>query len=81
MLRLDDKKIPRCPRRQAAGDFFFIADSLLLLAELYGFILRTFTISNILLAQMLYQQALDARTDIYADYCNKLLEHQQSIGE
>ncbi|MBQ8047033.1 MAG: hypothetical protein IJ196_03815 [Prevotella sp.] len=48
---------------------------------MYGFILRTFTISNILLAQMLYQQALDARTDIYADYCNKLLEHQQSIGE
>ena len=30
--------------------------------------------------QLLYQQSLDRRTDVYADYQNKLLEYKQSIG-
>ena len=37
--------------------------------------------SNLLEAQMLYQQALDKHTDAYADLQNKLLEYRQSIGQ
>ena len=38
-------------------------------------------ISDLLEAQLLYQQACDKRTDAYADYQNKLLEYQQSVGQ
>ncbi len=41
----------------------------------------TCTMSNLLEAQMLYQQALDKHTDAYADLQNKLLEYRQSIGQ
>ncbi|MBQ9637304.1 MAG: TolC family protein [Prevotella sp.] len=41
----------------------------------------TCTMSNLLEAQMLYQQALDKQTDAYAELQNKLLEYRQSIGE
>ena len=41
----------------------------------------TCTMSNLLEAQMLYQQALDKYTDAYADLQNKLLEYRQSIGQ
>jgi len=40
----------------------------------------TSKISDLLEAQMLYQQACDKRTDAFADYQNKLLEYRQSIG-
>ena len=40
----------------------------------------TSTMSDLLQAQLLYQQALDKRTDAFADYRNKLLEYQQSTG-
>jgi outer membrane protein TolC len=38
-------------------------------------------ISDLLEAQLLYQQACDKRTDAYADYQNKLLEYRQSVGQ
>ena len=41
----------------------------------------TSTMSNLLEAQLLYQQALDKKTDLYADYQNKLLEYKQAIGQ
>ena len=41
----------------------------------------TCTMSNLLEAQMLYQQALDKYTDAYADLQNKQLEYRQSIGQ
>lgn len=41
----------------------------------------TTTMSNLLEAQLLYQQSLDRRTDAYADLQNKLLEYRQSVGE
>lgn len=41
----------------------------------------TTTMSNLLEAQLLYQQSLDHRTDAYADLQNKLLEYRQSVGE
>ena len=40
----------------------------------------TSRMSDLLEAQLLYQQSLDRRTDVYADYQNKLLEYKQSIG-
>ena len=40
----------------------------------------TATMSTLLEAQMLYQQALDRQTDAYADYRNKLLEYRQATG-
>lgn len=40
----------------------------------------TVTMSNLLEAQMLYQQALDKRIEAYADMQNKLLAYRQSIG-
>ena len=36
--------------------------------------------SDLLEAQLLYQQALDRRTDAYADYQNRLLEYRQTVG-
>ncbi len=41
----------------------------------------TSRMSDLLEAQLLYQQALDQRTDAFADYQNKLLEYRQSIGQ
>ena len=41
----------------------------------------TCTMSNLLEAQMLYQQALDKHTDAYADMQNKLLEYRHSVGQ
>ena len=41
----------------------------------------TSKMSDLLEAQLLYQQALDKRTDAFADYQNKLLEYKQSIGQ
>ena len=40
----------------------------------------TITMSNLLEAQMLYQQSLDKRTDAFADYQNKLLAYQHALG-
>ena len=40
----------------------------------------TATMSNLLEAQLLYQQTLDKQTDAFADLQNKLLEYRQSIG-
>ena len=37
--------------------------------------------SDLLQAQLLYQQALDQRTDAFADYQNKLLEYRQATGQ
>lgn len=41
----------------------------------------TSTMSNLLEAQLLFQQALDGRTEQFADYQNKLLEYKQAIGQ
>ena len=41
----------------------------------------TSTMSDLLEAQLLYQQALDKHIDAYADLQNKLLAYRQSIGE
>ena len=40
----------------------------------------TSKMSDFLEAQLLYQQALDRRTDAFTDYQNKLLEYHQAIG-
>lgn len=40
----------------------------------------TSKMSDLLEAQLLYQQALDRRTDAFTDYQNKLLEYHQAIG-
>jgi outer membrane protein TolC len=40
----------------------------------------TCRMSDLLEAQLLYQQACDKHTDAYADYQNKLLEYRQSVG-
>lgn len=37
--------------------------------------------SDLLEAQLLYQQSQDRRTDAYADYQNKLLEYRQATGQ
>ena len=37
--------------------------------------------SDLLEAQLLYQQACDKRTDAFADYQNKLLEYRQATGQ
>ena len=37
--------------------------------------------SDLLEAQLLYQQALDRRSDAYAEYRNRLLDYRQAIGE
>jgi outer membrane protein TolC len=37
--------------------------------------------SDLLEAQMLYQQACDKRTDAFADYQNRLLEYRQATGQ
>ena len=41
----------------------------------------TITMSDLLEAQLLYQQAFDKRTDAYTNYHNKLLAYKQAIGE
>jgi outer membrane protein TolC len=41
----------------------------------------TSKMSDLLQAQLLYQQAQDSFTDAYADYQNKLLEYRQAIGQ
>ncbi len=41
----------------------------------------TTNMSDLLEAQLLYQQTLDKRTDAYAELQNKILEYRQSIGE
>ena len=41
----------------------------------------TCRMSDLLEAQMLYQQACDKHTDAYADFQNKLLEYRQSVGQ
>jgi outer membrane protein TolC len=41
----------------------------------------TSKMSDLLEAQLLYQQACDKRTDAFAEYQNKLLEYRQSIGQ
>ncbi len=41
----------------------------------------TTKMSDLLEAQQLYQQALDHRTEAFANYQNKLLEYRQSIGQ
>jgi len=41
----------------------------------------TSKMSDLLEAQLLYQQSLDRRTDAYADYQNKLVEYRQATGQ
>lgn len=41
----------------------------------------TATMSDLLKAQMLYQQAQDQRTDAFADYQNCILAYKQAIGQ
>ena len=41
----------------------------------------TSRVSELLEAQLLYQQSLDKHTDAFANYQNKLLEYRQSIGQ
>lgn len=41
----------------------------------------TSKMSDLLEAQLLYQQSLDRCTDAYADYQNKLLEYRQATGQ
>ena len=41
----------------------------------------TSRMSDLLEAQLLYQQSLDKHTDAFADYQNKLLEYKQAIGQ
>ena len=41
----------------------------------------TSTMSDLLEAQLLYQQSLDRRTESFAEYQNRILEYRQSIGE
>ena len=41
----------------------------------------TSTMSDLLEAQLLYQQSCDKHTDAYADLQNKLVEYRQSVGE
>jgi outer membrane protein TolC len=41
----------------------------------------TSKMSDLLEAQLLYQQSLDHRTDAFADYQNKLLEYRQATGQ
>jgi len=37
--------------------------------------------SDLLEAQLLYQQSCDKHTDAYADLQNKILEYRQSTGQ
>ena len=41
----------------------------------------TCRMSDLLEAQLLYQQACDKRIESYAEYQNKLLEYRQSVGQ
>lgn len=41
----------------------------------------TTKMSDLLQAQLLYQQAQDKRTDAFSDYQNKLLEYKHSVGQ
>lgn len=41
----------------------------------------TCKMSDLLEAQMLYQQSRDKQTDAYADYQIRLLEYRQSVGQ
>lgn len=41
----------------------------------------TTRMSDLLEAQMLYQQSLDRRTDAFADYQNSILEYKQAVGQ
>jgi outer membrane protein TolC len=41
----------------------------------------TTKMSDLLEAQLLYQQSLDRRTDAYADLQNKILEYRQATGQ
>lgn len=40
----------------------------------------TSKMSDLLEAQLLYQQALDSRTEAFADYQNRILEYEQAVG-
>lgn len=41
----------------------------------------TTTMSDLLDAQLYYQQAKDSRTDAFADYQNSILAYKQAVGE
>ena len=41
----------------------------------------TATMSDLLEAQLLYQQACDKHTEAVANYHNKLLEYRQAVGQ
>lgn len=41
----------------------------------------TATMSDLLEAQLLYQQSQDQRTDAFADYQNSILEYKQAVGQ
>ena len=41
----------------------------------------TCTMGDLLQAQLLYQQAMDKRTDAFADYQNRLLDYKQAVGQ
>ena len=41
----------------------------------------TSKMSDLLEAQLLYQQSLDKHTDAFADYQDKLLEYRQATGQ
>ena len=41
----------------------------------------TSKMSDLLEAQLLYQQACDQRTEAFADYHNKLLEYNHAVGK
>ena len=47
----------------------------------YDFKAGTSKMSDLLEAQLLYQQSLDRRTDAFADHQNKLLEYRQATGQ
>ena len=40
----------------------------------------TITMSDLLQAQLLYQQALDKRTDALSDYQNKVVAYRHAVG-
>lgn len=40
----------------------------------------TSTMNDLLQAQLLYQQAMDKRTDAFADYQNRIIDYRQAIG-
>ncbi len=40
----------------------------------------TCTMNDLLQAQLLYQQAMDKRTDAFADYQKRIIDYRQSLG-